>query len=105
MKSDDARGGGAAASSVARQGSLAYIGVVTAAAKKILEQALALPEEERLVLLEALSESLEQPEAELSQEWKAEIERRIDAVERGDSQLVAWDEVQARVRKTLARRA
>lgn len=76
---------------------------VTAAAKKILEDALALPEQERAALIDALADSLVGEGDDLSPEWKAEIDRRIEAVERGESQLIPSDEVEARIRETLGR--
>ena len=74
---------------------------MTSTTKKILEDALALPEEQRATLVAALNESLETTEDDLTPEWKAEIARRIEAVERGDSRLIPGDEVEARIRKTL----
>ncbi|MGB5213370.1 MAG: addiction module protein [Anderseniella sp.] len=74
---------------------------MTSATKKILEDALALSEEQRATLVAALNESLETTEDDLTPEWKAEIARRIEAVERGDSLLIPGDEVEARIRKTL----
>ena len=74
---------------------------MTDAAKKILEDALALPEEQRATLVAALNESLEAAEDDLTPQWKAEIARRVEAVERGESRLVPGDEVEARIRKTL----
>jgi putative addiction module component (TIGR02574 family) len=69
--------------------------------RTILERALPLPSEERAALLEALSESLEPGDDTLSPEWKAEIERRIAAVERGESKLIPGDEVEARILQSL----
>jgi len=74
---------------------------VTAEAKKIFEQALALPEPERAALIDALADSLQAVDEDLSPEWEAEIARRIDAVERGESTLIPGDEVEARIRRTL----
>ena len=74
---------------------------MTSATKKILEDALALSEEQRATLVAALNESLETTEDDLTPEWKAEIARRIEAVERGDSPLIPGDEVESRIRKTL----
>ena len=74
---------------------------MTSATKKILEDALALSDEQRATLVAALNESLETTEDDLTPEWKAEIARRIEAVERGDSPLIPGDEVEARIRKTL----
>ncbi len=74
---------------------------MTAEAKKIFEQALALPEPERAALIDALADSLQAVDEDLSPEWEAEIARRIDAVERGESTLIPGDEVEARIRRTL----
>lgn len=60
--------------------------MVTPAAEKLLADALALPIEEREALVDALSDSLDA--AELSPEWKAEIARRIERIERGDATLL-----------------
>jgi putative addiction module component (TIGR02574 family) len=76
---------------------------VTADAKKIFEQALALPEQERAALIDVLADSLQADDDDLSPEWNAEIARRIEAVERGESRLIPGDEVEARIRATLGR--
>ena len=76
---------------------------MTSTAKKILEEALALPDDERAELVDALSASLESPADDMSPEWKAEIGRRIEAIERGESKLIPWDEVEARVRTALGK--
>lgn len=77
---------------------------VTAAAKKILEDALALTDGERMELMAALSDSFEPKPAELSPEWKVEIEDRIGQLERGDVEPVEWEQVEAKIRATFARR-
>lgn len=77
---------------------------MTTEAKKIFEQALALPEPERSALIDALADSIVgADDDDLSPEWKAEIARRIEAIERGDSRLIPGDEVEARVRAALGR--
>lgn len=76
---------------------------MTADAKKIFEQALALPEQERAALIDVLADSLQADDDDLSPEWNAEIARRIEAVERGESRLIPGDEVEARIRATLGR--
>lgn len=78
---------------VARAGSIAYIRRV-GAALEILDEALALPPEERAALVDALSASLEP--VEVSAEWQSEIRRRIEAIERGEAELVSWNDVRAR---------
>lgn len=76
---------------------------MTSAAKKLLEQALALPSEDRAKLVEALADSLDSAEVDLSAAWNAEIERRVEAIERGESRLIPGDEVDARLRAMLDR--
>lgn len=76
---------------------------MTSAAKKLLEEALALPSEDRAKLVDALADSLDAAEAGLSPAWKIEIERHVDAIERGESRLIPGDEVDARLQATLGR--
>ena len=76
---------------------------MTAAAKKILEDALALPDDERMELMAALSDSFEPQPTDLSPEWKSEIEDRIGQVERGEVEPVEWEQVETKIRATLAR--
>lgn len=77
---------------------------MTAEAKKLFEQALALPERERVALIDALADSIVSgDDDDLGPEWKAEIARRIEAIERGESRLIPGDEVEARIRETLGR--
>lgn len=59
---------------------------MTSAAKKILEEALALSQQEREELVRALSSSLDA--VELSPEWSSEIGRWIQKIERGDATLL-----------------
>ena len=77
---------------------------MTGAAKKILEDALALSDDERRELMEALSDSFEPQPTDLSPEWKAEIENRIAQMERGEIEPVEWEQVETRIRATLAGR-
>lgn len=71
-------------------------------AEKILRDALSLPEEDRAALVDALQESLEVLEDDLTPEWKSEIARRVEAVESGESRLLEGDEVEARILVTTA---
>ena len=77
---------------------------MTSAAKRILDEALALPDDERAELMEALSDSFHPDAVEVSPEQKAEIEGRIAELERGEVEAVAWEDVEARVRRTLGSR-
>ncbi len=70
---------------------------MTSAAKKILEEALALSEQEREELVSALSSSLEP--VELSPEWSSEIRRRIEKIERGEAELLDAEEHLAELRQ------
>jgi putative addiction module component (TIGR02574 family) len=76
---------------------------MSAEARQLLERALALSEAERAVMVDVLSDSLRGANGELGPEWRAEITRRIAAVERGESRLIPGDEVEARIRAKLQR--
>ena len=71
--------------------------------KDVFEHALSMSARDRAALADVLDESLQDVEADLSPEWKAEIARRIAAVERGESRLIPADEVEARIHASLAR--
>lgn len=72
-------------------------------ARKILEQALALPEDEREELVAALSDSLSAEPATLGPEWNAEIKGRIEEIRSGEVEPVSWSEVKADLDKELGR--
>lgn len=74
---------------------------MTSTTQKLLEQALALPEDERAALADALAGSLGEVDERLSPKWRAEISRRIEAIETGDAHLIPGDEVEERLRKAL----
>jgi putative addiction module component (TIGR02574 family) len=64
-------------------------------AKRVLEEALALPEDARTDVLEALIESLEPPAdapADVDAAWTDEIARRLHDVETGAIKPIPWDE-------------
>lgn len=64
-----------------------------------LAEVLQLPVSERLRLLEAIWDSItEHPESlEVTDEQKAELDRRLDALEKNPTEGSSWDEVRARV--------
>ncbi|MGH8614798.1 MAG: addiction module protein [Gammaproteobacteria bacterium] len=68
-------------------------------AKKILEQALHLSQQERAVVAESLLSSLDRPDPTIDQLWAQEAEARIDAAERGDMETVSEQEVFAKYEK------
>ena len=79
----------------------AYTEQVTSATKRILDDALALSENEREALVEALSDSLDPETVELAPGWTNEIRNRIAQIESGETKTIPWDEVDARMRKSL----
>jgi putative addiction module component (TIGR02574 family) len=74
------------------------------AAAKLLEQVLALPEEERAFIVDRLTETLGDDEAEPDPAFEAELNRRLDAVANGTAELVPWDQARCEMRAELARR-
>ncbi|MBN1655080.1 MAG: addiction module protein [Deltaproteobacteria bacterium] len=68
---------------------------MTSRARQILEEALTLPEEERLFLVEALKESFEpvEPQEEVDAAWRDEINRRLKSIEDGTAVLHEWQDV------------
>ena len=65
----------------------------------ILDEALALPDDERSAVVVALLDSLENanPDA-VSEAWRAEVKRRRDELRAGNVRAVPWAEVKKRFR-------
>lgn len=63
--------------------------------EEILRAAMTLPREERIALSVELLESLEPVEEGVEEAWRAEIERREVALERGEEQLIDAEDVLA----------
>ncbi len=83
----------------------AYNAEVTSVAKKLLEDALTLPEDERRRLGEAILDSLPAHAAEERlRAWFDEARRRAEDVERGEGETVDLDEALAQLRSDLRRR-
>lgn len=87
---------------VARASSLGYPFNVNARAKKLLDEMLELPAEDRDAFAAKLLEKLDAPpDTRTDEEWAAELERRaleaLDPNWRGRS----WDEVRAEVERSL----
>ncbi|HHE31925.1 MAG TPA: addiction module antitoxin RelB [Chlorobaculum parvum] len=67
---------------------------------RVIEEALSLPANLRLSLIEKLLESLNQTiDPEIDRLWAEEAERRILQVEEGKAQLISGEEVFARIRE------
>ncbi|NVB41809.1 addiction module protein [Pseudenhygromyxa sp. WMMC2535] len=78
---------------------------MTEAARKVFDDALALPERDRLELAEALFDSLSaKDQAKIDEAWRTEILRRMEQVRNGEVQLESWEEVRQAGRDTLAQR-
>jgi len=45
----------------------------------------------------------ENTDSDVEAAWAAEIERRITEVESGEAETISWEEVQTRIRATLAK--
>lgn len=65
----------------------------------IIDTALALPEADRADIAATLIRSLEtETDADADAMWAAEIQRRLDAIDRGEVRLVPWDDVMRELR-------
>lgn len=70
-----------------------------------MDQALALPEQERAFIAAKLLESLRQePNGEVERTWLAELERRAREAMEDESVLEDWEVVEARLRGELRSR-
>jgi putative addiction module component (TIGR02574 family) len=73
---------------------------MSAIMNKVFEEALSLPSDERVSLVEKLLTSLNLPiQAEIDRLWVEEAERRVSQIERGDVGLIPGDEVFAKIRR------
>jgi putative addiction module component (TIGR02574 family) len=67
---------------------------------ELKQQAAQLSESERAELALALIQSLDgEPDADVEEAWRIEVERRVAEIDRGEVQLIPGDEVFARLRK------
>ena len=73
---------------------------MTRAARRLLTEALSLPEEERAELASLLIASIDgPPDADWDKAWAAEVERRVRAHERGEGELFDVEDVMAEAEK------
>ena len=70
-------------------------------ARKLLEEALHLPTQQRAHLASELFASVEYEEApgEVERAWAEEIERRLQRMQSGESELSDWATVRARLQR------
>ncbi|MDF1566290.1 MAG: addiction module protein [Deltaproteobacteria bacterium] len=74
-------------------------------AEKLYEQALALPEDERLRLGEILLDSVPREMAEeIELAWSQEVLRRLEEIRSGKVEPLDWDEVRASLRAKFSRK-
>ena len=70
--------------------------------EKIFEQALDLPVEDRLVLIDKLLQSTNLPfKEEIDQAWVKEVEFRSQAIESGKAKLIPGEDVFKKIRERL----
>lgn len=77
---------------------------MTTVAKKVFDEALSLPAETRVVLIEKLLISLNLPtQPGIDHLWAEEAERRISQIDKGEVRLVPGEKVFADIRKKYRR--
>ncbi len=71
-------------------------------AKKLLDDALRLPEQQRAEMATRLLESLDEADvSDVDDAWAAEIERRCAAVDAGDAVTSDWNEFRRRIERDI----
>jgi putative addiction module component (TIGR02574 family) len=71
-------------------------------AAELLARALTLPEAARAALADSLIESLDGPvDEDAEQAWKREVARRLQELDSGTVETVAWDNVRLQLRTRL----
>lgn len=77
---------------------------MTVVANKVFDEALSLPSDARMILVEKLLASLNLPtNAEIDLLWAEEAEQRISQIDQGDVALISGDEVFAKIRRKYHR--
>lgn len=72
------------------------------AARKLLQEVLALPEDERLELASKIIASVDGPrDAGWDAAWLSELDRRVDAAKSHDESGADWTDIRSRVLKRL----
>ncbi|MBI2192220.1 MAG: addiction module protein [Planctomycetes bacterium] len=71
---------------------------------RVTEEALSLPADARLGLVEKLLSSLNLPiDEEIDRQWAEEAERRVAQVEAGEAKLIPGEEVFSKIRSRYGR--
>ena len=71
--------------------------------KDIIQEAAALPVEERIIVVDSLLRSLNIPEPDRDKEWTAVAKRRLAELRSGRVKPVPGDQVFARIRERFGR--
>jgi hypothetical protein len=74
---------------------------VTDAAKKLLDEVLALPEEDQRWLSDALLDRIDPITDDVREAWNRVAVERLERLERGEDDVVPWDEAEARISAAL----
>ena len=61
--------------------------------KNIIRDALSLSPAERLFIIETLSNSLSEPNKEIEEDWKDEVEKRYEAFINGKYKSIPYEEI------------
>ena len=77
---------------------------MVALSEKIYEQALDLPIDDRLILIDKLLYSTNLPtQTEIDQAWAKEVELRCKALENGTSKLISGEKVFDKIKKRFSK--
>ena len=72
---------------------------MSAATDELLSKMKALPEDEKLLLVDAILTDLYRPDPEIEQVWADEARKRWDAYKAGKIPTVSYEEVMAKYRR------
>lgn len=61
--------------------------------KNIIQNALSLTPAERLLIIETLSKSLSEPDKEIDNYWKEEVEKRYDMFVKGKIKTIPYEDI------------
>ena len=78
---------------------------MVALAEKIYEEALDLPSDDRLKLIDKLLHSTNLPtQKDIDKAWSKEVETRADSLKSGKAKLIPGEEVFAKIKSRFSRR-
>ena len=64
-----------------------------------INEILKLPSAERILLIEKIWDSLNSEELTLTKEHKAELDRRIERIKKGEAKFFTWEHVKSEFKK------